>query len=1142
MFRALSLLLALAATAARAQPWVDLGPSLGLPSQLQGSSGPSLSAGITAVDLDGDGRLELLASTPTLGLVVYTRVGATYTVAPDFIPPNRGTGLVFGHTLFDADGDGDLDLYVARDDRDHFFLFDSATHTFVDATDTHLPRLFGWSATATAADLDGDGDLDLLLARYIDRVDFPAHRCATNRIFSNDGRGVFTDTTPPSFAATRGCSFAIVAADYDDDLDLDLLVVNDFTQFTGRQELWENRGLTPDGALDLTEVSAERQLVAPLFGMGAAFDDLDQDGHPDLMLTSIGEPMLFTRAPDLTFRSTNTDKNLYARFAWDRLQATWTIRFLDLDADGHLDVLAAGGSLPAAPFIGNPPDQGAVILRGRPDGGLEPLPLALDLPRIGHSSRDFELADLTGDGIDELIAIHVYGRISVFENLERRGNRTRLELHPSTTGKNAAGARVSLTCAGISRTRRVNAGGDYGVHDLPRVDLSFPPPCAKGQPATGTIYWPSGLVQRFATTIGATLDLVEPTWFTLTPDPTPGLPRRGTLTLDLGAHAEPFDTVELVHHGADLSLSALTEVSPRRFTATWELVAPSTPDADASGTRLELRVDGRPWGYRPHITSPRPELSFAGFPVAGRALQLRLVFPPDTLTPPSEASATFGSNTVTLTPRGPGLLAGVLVLPSTPGPHTLVVTWGADRLERSIEVLPRVAPEQSELILRELHILQSENLTRRVRMRTRLHDANQESSALPLESLGLLLDGAPVEPDIRSIEAGFQTIAIEHTRLAHDAELMLTIDGVPHFAPQRVVQVERPDQFAEIASLETSRCWFSEPRARADGEDIVTALMQFADDAGNRLPDTGLTPTLSADGLRIIQSSLELGYGGWRVDLVAGFEPGTGRLGARLPGMEEEIHCAIELAVPPVLPDPITTSAIVSLTANPVVGQSMTVRMWPLGPDGRSLGSGVPLTLVTSDNAESTPVVYVGQGRYQALVTPRASGPVELQLERNDGTIIASTTLWEAGTNPDRDPDPDPDPDPEVSDDDTGPDPNDAEQDSEPGPESTDPEGVEPGPESDDVVERVESPDTPDTADSHDTSDPSDTGPIAESDSTPPDPDRPDQPDSGRSRDEGCGLASSSGTGVLLGLLGLVAFFNPPGRRSAHRERQGPSR
>jgi len=404
----LALLATLALTTqSRAQPWVDLGPSLGLPSQLQGPSGPSLSAGITAADLDGDGRLELITSTPTLGLVVYTRVGATFQPTPDLLPNVLTTGGVFGHTLFDADGDGDLDLFVARDDKDRLYLYDAATSTFADASDTHLPRLLGWHASATAVDLDGDGDLDLLLARYIDRVDFPAHRCFANHVFTNDGRGVFTDTTPPTMAATRGCSFAIVAADYDDDLDLDLIVVNDFAQFTGRMELWENRGFTQAGALDLVEASAERGLVAPLYGMGAAFDDLDQDGHPELLLTNIGEPLLFTRAPDLTFRSTNTDKNLYARFAWDRLQATWTTRFLDLDGDGHLDMLI-GQNVPkvrgdafdhlscltAIALAG--PRAGQILWQhGRPN------------PKNALLTNDvpFQIHDLDGDGKAEVVLV-----------------------------------------------------------------------------------------------------------------------------------------------------------------------------------------------------------------------------------------------------------------------------------------------------------------------------------------------------------------------------------------------------------------------------------------------------------------------------------------------------------------------------------------------------------------------------------------------------------------------------------------------------------------------------------------------------------------------------------------------------------------
>lgn len=1090
----------------RAQPWLDLGPSLGLPSQTQGPSGVSLSAGLTAADLDGDGDLDLLSSTPSLGLVAYLYNGTTFTADRTLLPAITSAGTVFGHTLFDADNDGDLDLHVLRDDGDRLFFRDSTTtpHTWRDRTNTHLPRLLGWSVSSTAADLDGDGDLDLVLARYIDRIDFPAHRCFANRIYLNDGRGLFSNATPPAFAATLGCSFSTVAHDYDDDQDLDLFVVNDFVQFTGRIELWENRGFQADGTLDFAEVSQSRGLEAPIYGMGLAFEDLDQDGHPELLITSIGEPLLFELGTDLNFRPINTEKNLYWRFAYDRLQATWTTRFLDLDGDGHLDVLAAGGTLPAAPFIGNPPDQGSVTLRGQADGSLIPVPVAFDFPRAGHSARDFDLVDFDGDGIDELLAVHVQGRISAFKNLVFRDKLTRLELVPSTTARNATGARVTLTCAGITRTRRLNAGGDYGTHDRGRVDLSFPAPCAEGLSAQGVVQWPSGFSQAITVTVGQLTRVTEPTWFSLDD---------ATVTLDLGQHSGSANTVAIAGHG--LELGPVVPLGARRFSATYS-------QTDPTGGRFDLTVDGAPWGFHPRVAATTPTLSWSAVPVVGRDLVVRMSFP-DPANPPANPTATLGAQTVAMTALDDHteVFTATLSMPLTAGPTTLTVSWDGASLTHTLEVTPAVGPD-SEVFVRELHILAAERETRRVRLRARLFDTNFEPAGVPLEDLAVLIDGEPAEPDVRSIESGAPTIGIEHARLHDGAMVQLTISGVPHFAPQRVAQVAGVEDYAQLVAKDRSHCWFSEPRGRADGTDIVTALIQFSDAGGTRIPDTGIAPLMELDGLTVFPGSLEIGYGGWKVDLVTSTRLGPATLSTRLPAMADPITCGILLAAPPLLPDPITNSTLVSLSSTPVIDQSITIRAWPLGPDGRSLGSGVPLTVATSDNADHTAPTYIGHGRYQFFVTPRAPGHVAIQLKREDGAVIAATTLWEGGIPPDNSP--------------------------EPGPETTEEQDVEVSEpvEPTDPIEDVEDAEDVDAPDSADT----DTGPTpdteedtepgqdtnsgtgdADADTLPATDlgeddtsasDTRHEADSSRGRDKGCAHGHAEGLGLALALMALL--------------------
>ena len=150
-----------------------------------------------------------------------------------------------------------------------------------------------------------------------------------------------------------GCAFF----DYDGDGHPDLLLVNgrpwpgfEKGQAPATLTLYRNQG---DGTF--VDVTAEVGLAVPLYGMGVAVGDFDNDGLPDLFITALGGSRLFrntrgadgmhrfvdvtTRAGDLNRSASWPDATGEAFLAWQRPVAfPSSAAFVDFDKDGLLDL------------------------------------------------------------------------------------------------------------------------------------------------------------------------------------------------------------------------------------------------------------------------------------------------------------------------------------------------------------------------------------------------------------------------------------------------------------------------------------------------------------------------------------------------------------------------------------------------------------------------------------------------------------------------------------------------------------------------------------------------------------------------------------------------------------------------------------
>jgi hypothetical protein len=462
-----------------------------------GSSGrryivETVASGLALFDYDGDGNVDLyfLNGAPLRGTEIDAPPrNALYRNEGGFrfsdVTEEAGvgdTGYGLGVTAGDYDNDGDPDLYLNNFGPNVLYR-NNGDGTFTDVTEeAGVGNGNRTGAGVCFLDMDKDGDLDLYVANYVDFA-YEKHVPSTQRrgyhlyagprvhgpdpdtVYRNNGDGTFTDVSVESgVAAHAGTGMGMVCADYDNDGDTDVFVVNDALS----NLFFENDGTGKFEETGFVNGLAHNADGEGLGSMGVDCGDYDNDGWLDFFMTSYEAqlPVLFRNLGKGFFEDVTL---MTGAGVGSFPHVNWGTGFVDFDNDGDRDLFIACGHLQDNVEFYNDATayhvRNILLLNTGRGRFVDVSDQCGDGMSVTLSSRGTGFDDLDNDGDVDVVILNARREPTVLRNDTVTDNHwIQIRLRGEKTNRDGVGARVKVVSGALTLIDEVHSGRGYQSH------------------------------------------------------------------------------------------------------------------------------------------------------------------------------------------------------------------------------------------------------------------------------------------------------------------------------------------------------------------------------------------------------------------------------------------------------------------------------------------------------------------------------------------------------------------------------------------------------------------------------------------------------------------------------------------------------